>query len=67
MALAAMIKPDQEPKKTTLPTVTVTGVRKKSLMKAPIKGKKTFGVIWKNGDTTTMDEQSMKNIMYKKQ
>lgn len=66
MAIAAMIKQDQEPKKTTLPTVTVTGIRKKA-MKAPIKGNKSFAVTYRNGETVPMDEESMKKVMYKKQ
>ena len=58
-----------DPKKTTLPTVTVTGIRKKEIAKKemPVKGKKTFAVAWRNGDTTVMDEESMKKVMYSKQ
>jgi hypothetical protein len=60
-----------DPKKNTLPTVTVTGVRKKTVEKPAakevVKGKKTFGVIWRSGDTTMMDEESMKKVMYSKQ
>lgn len=56
-----------DPKKTTLPTVTVTGVRKKPVAKEPIKGKKTFGVKWRSGETTAMDEEGMKKVMYNKQ
>lgn len=65
MALSAMMKTDKE-KKNTLPTVTVTGVRKK-VMKVPVKGNKTFAVTYRNGETVPMDEESMKKVMYNKQ
>lgn len=63
----AKVKMKGGDKKLTLPTVTVTGTRKKEVAKSiPTKGKKTFAVAWKSGDTTQMSEAEMKKVMYKK-
>ncbi len=71
MALEVMKKVKevvQEPGKTTLPTVTVTGIRKKIASKYPIvqRGKKNFGMIDMKGDTTKLTKEEFEKVTGKK-
>lgn len=58
----------QEPGKTTLPTVTVTGIRKKIAPKYPIvqRGRKSFGMIDMMGDTTKLTKEEFEKVTGKK-
>jgi hypothetical protein len=70
MALAIMKKTVvQEPDKTTLPTVTVTGIRKKMAPKYQMvqKGKKTFSIIDMEGEKTNVSKEEFQKITGKKQ
>ena len=69
MALEIMKKTVvQEPGKTTLPTVTVTGIRKKVAPKYPIvqRGRKAFGMIDMKGDTTKLTKAEFEKVTGKK-
>ena len=69
MALAIMKKTVvQEPDKTTLPTVTVTGIRKKMAPKYQMvqRGKKSFGMIDMKGDTTKLSKEEFEKVTGKK-
>jgi len=71
MALEVMKKVKevvQEPGKTTLPTVTVTGIRKKLASKYPMiqRGKKSFGLVDLKGDTTKLTKEEFEKVSGKK-
>ena len=69
MALEIMKKTVvQEPGKTTLPTVTVTGIRKKVAPKYPLvqRGRKSFGMVNMEGDTTKLSKEEFEKVTGKK-